>query len=56
MRERAEEIGASLSVQSEPGQGAQIAVEWISDQGRKTNDEGRRVSEGEEGQMTQDGE
>lgn len=30
MRERAEEIGASLSITSEPGQGSQILVEWES--------------------------
>jgi signal transduction histidine kinase len=36
MRERAQEIGASLKVQSEPGQGTEISVTWSADEGRKT--------------------
>jgi signal transduction histidine kinase len=40
MRERATEIGASLNVQSEPGQGTEISVTWTKDERRSTEDEG----------------
>jgi signal transduction histidine kinase len=39
MRERAEEIGAVLTLESGPGQGTQIAVRWTRDEGRMTEDE-----------------
>ena len=30
MRERAHEIGAVLSIDSQPGQGTQVTVEWVA--------------------------
>jgi PAS domain S-box-containing protein len=39
MRERAEEIGAVLTVESQLGDGTEITVEWTKDEGRTTNDE-----------------
>jgi signal transduction histidine kinase len=39
MRERAKEIGATLNLETEPGQGTQVTVEWTEDEGRRTNDE-----------------
>jgi signal transduction histidine kinase len=46
MRERAEEMGAHLNVQSETGQGTEIWVTWTKDEGRKTKDEGQTLSPG----------
>jgi signal transduction histidine kinase len=40
MRERAEEIEAVLTVESQPGDGTEITVEWTINERRKTNDEG----------------
>jgi signal transduction histidine kinase len=39
MHERAEEIGAVLAVESQPGHGTQVEVQWTKDEGRTTNDE-----------------
>jgi len=44
MRERAEEIGAVLTVESEPGQGTQMTARWTNDKRRRTNDEGRTLA------------
>ncbi len=46
MRERAEEIGAVLTVESGPGQGTQIMARWTNDQGPRTKDEGRALARG----------
>jgi PAS domain S-box-containing protein len=39
MRERAEETGGQLVIESQVGEGTRIAVTWLADQGRKTDDE-----------------
>jgi signal transduction histidine kinase len=39
MRERAKEIGAVLTVESQPGQGAHVTVEWTNDERRATSNE-----------------
>jgi signal transduction histidine kinase len=38
MRERAEAIGATLTIESQPGQGTQVSVVW-QNEGRYTKDE-----------------
>jgi signal transduction histidine kinase len=43
MRERAGAVGAELVVDSAPGEGTRVAVEWTADEGRGTKDEGGRV-------------
>jgi signal transduction histidine kinase len=37
MRERAEAVGATLEVESVPGQGTAVVVVWAADEGRMTN-------------------
>lgn len=44
MRERAEAIGATLTVESEIGRGTEVRVVWTEDEGRRTND-GRRMTD-----------
>jgi signal transduction histidine kinase len=39
MHERARAVGARLSVESQPGQGTQVRVAWLFDEGRTTKDE-----------------
>jgi len=42
MRERAEAIGAVLTVESEVGRGTEVVVIWSVDEGRRTKDKGGR--------------
>jgi signal transduction histidine kinase len=39
MRERAESIGAALTIESEPGRGTKVTVVWLADERRTTADE-----------------
>jgi len=39
MRERAEGVGAALTIDSEPGKGTRLAVSWTADHGRQTTNE-----------------
>jgi signal transduction histidine kinase len=38
MRERAETIGATLEISSDPGQGTQVRVDWEETAGRQSNE------------------
>jgi signal transduction histidine kinase len=39
MRERADAIGAVLTIESRPGQGTQITAKWTNDEGPRTEDQ-----------------